>query len=198
MSEKPPLRLGVLLSGTGRTLDNFFEKIDAGVLPAQIVLVLSSHEGARGLDKARQRGIATALVDFRKVHEPEFSPRIAQALRDAKVELVAMAGFIRHWAIPVDFQGRVVNIHPALLPEFGGRGMYGSRVHEAVSRSGKRETGCTVHFVDEQYDHGKTILQRRIEIEPGEDPHRIAEMVFAQECIAYPEAIRALHRDWPR
>lgn len=197
MSGTRTLRLGVVLSGTGRTLDNFFEKIDAQAMPASIVIAISSHAGALGLEKARRRGVPTKLVDFRTTPEPEFSASIARALREAKVDLVAMAGFLRHWAVPADFRGRVVNIHPALLPDFGGKGMYGHRVHEAVSRARVAETGCTVHFVDDQYDHGATILQRRVAIEPGEDPHRIAEKVFAQECIAYPEAIRLLAQSLP-
>ena len=188
MKGKP--RLGVLLSGTGRTLENLLAVIVRGELPVEIAAVVSSHADALGLEKARRRGIPTATVDWRRVREPRFSEEIAEAFRSHRVDLVVMAGFIRHWRFPPDFHGKVINIHPALLPEFGGKGMYGRRVHEAVWKARKTHGGCTVHYVDDQYDHGPVILQRRVALTPEDTPDSIAAKVFAEECLAYPEAIR--------
>ncbi len=183
------LRLGVLLSGGGRSLENLVERIRAGDLPARIAIVISSHPEAFGLERARRHGLPWAAVDFRTAGE-EFSRRIAERLDEAGVDLVAMAGFIRRWRIPQNYRGRVMNIHPALLPQFGGRGFFGNRVHQAVLASGAARSGCTVHFADDDYDHGPVILQRVVEVRPGDTPHSLAERVFAEECIAYPEAIR--------
>ena len=114
----------------------------------------------------------------------------AEILRRRRVELACMAGFLKLWRIPADFKGRVMNIHPALLPDFGGRGFYGHRVHEAVLSSGAGESGCTVHFADNEYDHGPIILQRRVPVLAEDTPESLADRVFEQELVAYPEAIR--------
>jgi folate-dependent phosphoribosylglycinamide formyltransferase PurN len=103
-----------------------------------------------------------------------------------------MAGFLSLWRIPEAFLGRVINIHPALLPEFGGREMYGRRVHEAVLAAGKTVSGCTVHYCDNEYDHGPVILQRQVPVLPTDTADDLAARVFAEECIAYPEAIRRI------
>lgn len=184
------LRLGVLLSGGGRTLENLCEKIDAGELPASIEMVISSRTDAFGVQRARRRDIPVRVIDPRRLSGAGFHEAIGEALRAAKVDLVCMAGFLCLWRIQPDFEGRVMNIHPALLPAFGGRGYYGHRVHEAVLASGATESGCTVHFCDNQYDHGPTILQRRVPVLPDDTPDTLAARVFEQECIAYPEAIR--------
>ncbi len=184
-----PLRLGVLLSGGGRTLENLVEKIRAGELPARVEIVISSHPEAFGIERARRHGIPVEVVDWR-TSGAAFSEHITALLDAARVDLVAMAGFIRRWDFPERYRGRVMNIHPALLPAFGGQGFYGDRVHRAVLDSRCATTGCTVHFADEEYDHGPIILQRVVPVLPGDSPHDLAERVFAQECIAYPEAIR--------
>jgi len=190
---KNPVRLGVLLSGSGRTLQNLIDRIEDRSLPAQITVVVSSHPDVKGLDRARAAKIPTAVVDYRKVPgDKAFSAAVTAELEKVPVDLVIMAGFIRRYLFPSKFEGRVLNIHPALLPDFGGKGMYGHRVHEAVLRSGARESGCTVHLADLHYDKGPILLQKRVPVLPGDTPEALAERVFRAECEAYPEAIRRM------
>jgi len=183
------LRLGVLLSGGGRTLENLCERIQRGELQAEVAIVISSHPGVYGLERARHHDLRREVVDYREAGEG-FSDRITGLLDSAGVDLVVLAGFIRHWRVPGRYRGRAMNIHPALLPSFGGKGFFGDRVHEAVLASGAKTSGCTVHFVDDEYDHGPVILQRVVPVLPDDDPHSLADRVFQEECIAYPEAIR--------
>jgi len=178
-----PLRLGVLLSGTGRTLVNLCARIAAGALAAEVVVVISDRPGVLGLQHARRAGL------------PAFVTRDARTtfdlLREHRVDLVLLAGYLRLLPIPADFAGRVLNIHPALLPKFGGKGMYGHRVHAAVLAAKEPESGCTVHFCDDQYDHGAILLQRRVPVFEDDDEDRLAARVFEAECEAYPAAIAA-------
>ena len=187
---KPDLRLGVLISGTGRTLRNLIQLSQSGNLPADVAVVISSTERAGGLRFARDAGIPAHVVVADALDDTRFADVIATILRRAAVDLVCMAGFLRLWRIPADFAGKVMNIHPALLPDFGGPGFFGDRVHRAVLDSGAGESGCTVHFADNQFDHGPIILQHRVQVFPGDTPARLAERVFEQERIAYPQAIR--------
>jgi len=191
MNAPRPLRLAVLLSGTGRTFQNFLAEHAAGRLPVEFAVVISSTSKARGLQFAQEAGIPTSVLPRRRFDDSdEYGRALAERLREAGTELVAMAGFLHLWTLPEDFQGRVLNIHPSLLPAFGGAGFFGSRVHQAVFEAGVRVTGCTVHFADNEYDTGPIVLQRGVELGPGDDPDAIAAKVFEQECIAYPEAIR--------
>jgi phosphoribosylglycinamide formyltransferase-1 len=186
-----PLPIAVLISGSGTTLHNLIEKIASGALSAEIKLVLSSTPQAAGLMFARDANIPTLIVRQQDHPDPAaYSRAIFQPCRDAAVCLVVMGGFLKHVLIPSDFENRVMNIHPALLPDFGGKGMYGLRVHQAVLESGAKTSGCTVHFVDNQYDHGPVILQRSVPVLAGDTPETLQKRVFAQECEAYPEAIR--------
>jgi len=184
------LRLGVLISGSGRTLRNFIELAAADRIPARVAVVISSSSRAGGLEFARRAGIPTQVIDYDATPPEQCDERIALVLRAADVDLVCMAGFLKLWRIPPDFAGRVMNIHPALLPAFGGLGFYGDRVHRAVLAAGGAESGCTVHFADNEYDHGPIILQRRVPVRPDDTPESLADRVFAQELLAYPEAIR--------
>ena len=186
-----PLRLAVLISGKGRTLANLIQYIAAKQLDAGIELVISSDAQAPGLEIARKAGIATIVVSD-EFSPAEFSEAVFGRCRQAGVHLVAMAGFVKHVLIPADFRNRVVNIHPALMPAFCGRGYYGERVHEAVLESGARISGCTVHLVDDQYDHGPIVLQRRIAVLDDDTPAKLAGRVFEAECEAYPEALRLI------
>jgi formyltetrahydrofolate-dependent phosphoribosylglycinamide formyltransferase len=188
---KAPVHLGILLSGGGRTLQNLIDRIAAGTLDAKIDVVVSSDPAAHGLDRARQAGLPAVAVD-RKSHRDarSFSDAITKALAPYPIDLVIMAGFIQLYLFPPDYEGRVLNIHPALLPKFGGKGFYGHRVHEAVLAAGEKESGCTVHFADHRYDRGSIILQRRVPVLPGDTADTLADRVFQEECEAYPEAIR--------
>ncbi|MHC4480223.1 MAG: phosphoribosylglycinamide formyltransferase [Planctomycetota bacterium] len=185
-----PVRLGVLISGGGRTLQNFIDLSAAGRLKAEVVKVVSNRSDAYGLERARLHGIPYATIrrgDFRDVDE--FSAAIIAELEAEDVELVAMAGFLLLWRIPDRYAGRVMNIHPALLPSFGGEGFYGDRVHQAVLDYGCKVSGCTVHFADNVYDHGPVIVQRAVTVAEGDDVHSLAARVFEMEKEAYPEAI---------
>jgi phosphoribosylglycinamide formyltransferase 1 len=184
-------RLAVLLSGSGRTLQNFMERIAAGTMPGRIVDVIASHAQAYGLERARRADLPATVIDPRECENRDvFRQRLESRLREQRVDLILLAGYMVHFPCAAAWPGRVMNIHPALLPDFGGQGFYGNRVHEAVIASGARESGCTVHFVDEHYDHGPTILQRRVPVRPGDTPDDLAARVFAEECEAYPEAVR--------
>jgi phosphoribosylglycinamide formyltransferase 1 len=185
-----PLRCAVLLSGGGTTLQNLLDKIADGRLAAKVVLVVSSKADAYGLERARRAGIGTVVVNRKEAGSLEaFSQRIFAACRDAAVDLVCLGGFLQLLQVPDDFAGRVMNIHPALIPAFCGKGYYGHFVHEAVLAYGAKITGCTVHFVDNQYDHGPIILQRTVSVLEDDTPETLAARVFAQECEGYPEAI---------
>ncbi len=186
-------RLVVLISGGGTTLRNLLAQMDAGRLSAEIPLVLSSTPAAKGLDFARDRGIPTQVIERCSVESPEaFSEAVFGACRAASPHFVVMGGFLKHVLIPPDFENRVLNIHPGLIPAFCGKGMYGHHVHEAVLKYGAKVSGCTVHFVDNQYDHGPIILQRVVPVESGDTQDSLAARVFEAECEAYPEALRLL------
>jgi phosphoribosylglycinamide formyltransferase-1 len=186
-----PSRLAVLLSGSGTTLQNLLDRIADGRLAARIVLVVSSNPRAYGLQRAEQAGIPTAVVERKTcADDREFSERIFALCRQADAQLVCMAGFLKLLLIPDDFRWRVLNIHPSLIPAFCGHGFYGHRVHEAVLNSGVQVTGCTVHFADNEYDHGPIILQRPVPVFAADTPDTLAQRVFEQECEAYPEAIQ--------
>jgi phosphoribosylglycinamide formyltransferase-1 len=188
-----PLRLAMLISGGGTTLRNLLDKIAAQQLDAKIELVISSSAQAGGLEFARAAGIPSKIVaQSNYTSLEEFSAAVFEPCRQAGVHIVAMAGFLKHVLIPADFAHRVTNIHPALMPTFCGAGMYGQRVHEAVLQSGARMSGCTVHFVDDQYDHGPIILQRSVPVLEDDTPDTLAARVFACECEAYPEALRLI------
>jgi formyltetrahydrofolate-dependent phosphoribosylglycinamide formyltransferase len=185
------IRLAVLISGGGTTLQNLLDHIRDGRLKAQIVLVLSSRADAFGLIRAEQAGVATAVVLPKEyASRTEFSQCIFDRCRKAQVDLVCLAGFLQLIHIPDDFQGRVMNIHPSLIPAFCGKGYYGHRVHEAALAYGVKISGCTVHFADNVYDHGPIILQRTVPVLADDTPDTLAARVFEEECKAYPEAIR--------
>jgi len=198
MSYKPgqpvsPLRIAVLISGGGTTLRNLIDKIKKSQLAAKIELVISSSSKVRGLEYAHAANIPTLIVPQSKSPSPaEFSQATFEPCRQAGVHLVVMGGYLKHVPIPADFERRVVNIHPALLPSFGGQGFYGRHVHEAVLESGARLSGCTVHFVDNEYDHGPIILQKTVPVLDDDTPDTLAARVFTAECEAYPEALRQI------
>lgn len=186
-----PLRLGVLVSGGGTTLQNLAEVIARGELPAVIACVIASNPTCFGIQRAKNLGLPVQVITRKEAGSLEaFSQQIADALRRHDVDLALMAGFLSLWTIPPDFAGRVMNIHPALLPKFGGKGMHGHHVHEAVLSAGETESGCTVHYADNSYDTGPMILQKKVAVLPGDTAEALAARVFEQERIAYPEAIR--------
>jgi len=192
-SPNRPLRVAVLISGGGTTLRNLIERIDAGSLNAEILLVVSSTPKAGGLKFAEQAGIPIAVIvrkDFDS--QDQFSQAIFDRCRQAGVDLVVMGGFLKRVTVPDDFANRVVNIHPALIPSFCGERMYGHFVHEAVLEYGVKVSGCTVHFADNQYDHGPVILQKAVPVMEDDTPETLAARVFAAECEAYPEVLNLI------
>ena len=194
--QPPLLPVAVLISGGGTTLRNLIEKIEAGTLPVEICLVISSSPAARGLEFARQASIPTLVVERNKsATDDDFSRAIFEPCRQAGAKHVVMGGFLKHVLIPPDFENRVVNIHPALLPAFGGKGMYGLKVHQAVIDQGAKTTGCTVHFVDNQYDHGPIILQRSVPVQGNDTAESLQARVFEAEREALPETLRLLAAD---
>ena len=198
---KHPIRLAVLISGGGTTLQNLIDRIGDGRLQAKIVLVISNRGDAPGLLRAEKVNLPTAVIDRKNYDSREaFSQRIFGLCREAKADLVCLAGFLQFIQIPDDFQDRVMNVHPALIPAFCGKGFYGHRVHEAALAYGVKISGCTVHFADNVYDHGPIILQRSVPVLDDDTPDTLAARIFQQECEAYPEAIRLfgeakLHRE---
>ncbi|HLJ12609.1 MAG TPA: phosphoribosylglycinamide formyltransferase [Planctomycetaceae bacterium] len=186
-----PIRLAALISGGGSTLANFVEKIAAGELAAEVSLVVASRSDCGGLSRARAAGLDCQVVDRKAFADvTAFSRAIFELCRAARVDLVALAGFLARVEVPDDFRFRVMNIHPALIPAFCGAGFYGHKVHEAVLERGAKVSGCTVHFADNQYDHGPIISQTCVAVHEGDTPDALAARVFAAECRAYPEAIR--------
>jgi len=195
-SATPTLRLAVLLSGNGTTLQNLLDRSADGRLPARVNLVVASSQRALGLERARRAGVASAVVERQEAgSREEFSRRIFDLCRQAGADLVCLAGFLQLLVIPEDFHQRVLNIHPALIPAFCGKGYYGQRVHEAVLAYGAKVTGCTVHFADNQYDHGPILLQRPVPVLDDDTPATLAARVFAAEREAYPQAIQWLAED---
>ena len=185
-----PIRLAVLISGSGSTLQNLIDRIASGELAADIVGVVASRPGILGIERAERAGIPTRVVERKPTDT--FSDRVFASIRETEPDLAILAGWLHLVAIPPDFENRVLNIHPSLLPAFGGTGMYGRRVHEAVLASGEKLSGCTVHYADGAYDTGPVVLRREVPVLESDTPETLAARVQAAECEAYPEAIRSI------
>ena len=195
-ASKKPMTVAVLISGGGTTLRNLLEKIEAGELDIDVKLVISSSPRARGMQYAEKAGIPLASVETRDFDgQDAFSEAIFDRCRAAGAELVVLGGFLKRITVPEDYVNRVVNIHPALMPSFCGRGFYGHHVHEAVLEYGAKLSGCTVHFADNQYDHGPVILQKAVPVLDDDTADTLAARVFEAECEAYPEVLRLLVAD---
>jgi formyltetrahydrofolate-dependent phosphoribosylglycinamide formyltransferase len=187
-----PLRVAVLLSGEGTSLENLFEHIDAG-LPARVEVVIASKPRAGGLARAARRGVPALAVSRREHPEvAAFNDALHRALAAFEIDLVALLGFLSPFEPRERFAGRVINVHPALIPAFSGQGFYGHRVHEAVLEAGVKVTGATVHFADTEYDHGPIILQEAVPVRDDDTPESLAARVQAAERRIVPEAIRLI------
>jgi phosphoribosylglycinamide formyltransferase-1 len=186
------LRLGCLISGGGRTVLNLQETIQRGEVPAEIAVVIAHREDLAGVERCRAAGLRVEVEPV--APKDTVADRIDAVLTNAAVDLVCLAGYLRHFRVAPRWSDRVINIHPSLLPRHGGHGMYGDRVHAAVLAAGDLESGCTVHAVDEIYDHGAVLLQRRCPVRPGDTVATLAARVFDEECRAFPEAITAIAR----
>lgn len=186
---RPP-RLAVAISGGGSTLLNLHQRIQQGTLDATLACVIASNDTCPGIERARGLGVPVHVLPRKQYADKHaFSDAVFQACRDADADLLCLAGFLSLLVIPDDFAGRVLNIHPSLLPKFGGKGMHGQHVHRAVLDAGETEAGCTVHLADNTYDTGPVVLQKTCPVQPGDTSDTLAERVFELECQAYPEAI---------
>ncbi|MBL4590941.1 MAG: phosphoribosylglycinamide formyltransferase [Phycisphaerales bacterium] len=176
-------KIAVMLSGSGRSLENLCHCIDDGTLDAEIAVVITSRE-CLGAQKSRAHSIPTRVVPG------QLTPQQLDAFVDEfMLDLIVLAGYLKRIPITKKTRGRIINIHPALLPNFGGPGMHGLHVHRAVLKAKANHTGCTVHFCDETYDTGSTIHQLQCPIEPGDTAQAIADKVFRLECKALPHAV---------
>ena len=186
-----PIDMAVLLSGSGRTLQNFIDLHAAGRLDAKVSVVISSRSDAYGLERARRQGIpAVTAASSEYGNFGLLSDAIAAELDKYSVDLVVMAGFMCLFRIPERFLKCTMNIHPALIPSFCGKGYYGHFVHEAVIEHGCKVSGCTVHFADNEYDKGPIIVQKSVPVLEDDTADTLAARVFEKECEAYPEAIQ--------
>jgi formyltetrahydrofolate-dependent phosphoribosylglycinamide formyltransferase len=197
MATQSPLNLAVLVSGGGTTLQNLVDAIATGRLDAKVSVVIGSRPGLKGLQRAADARLMNFVVERAAFDDVgTFSREVFSLIDDAGADLVCLAGWLCLLDIPPKYAGRVMNIHPALLPSFGGKGMYGRRVHEAVIAHGCKVSGCTVHLVDATYDTGPIILQRTCPVLDDDTPETLAHRVFEEEKVAYPEAIRLFQEGW--
>ena len=184
-SQRP--RLGVLLSGSGRTLQNLLDCIDTGRLHACVAGVASDRDDAFGLQRAMDHGIETQTI-----LEPS---AIWSWVSELDCDLVLLCGYLRLLPITPEFDGRVLNIHPSLLPDYGGKGMFGLNVHSAVLKDGRSESGCTVHLCNNRYDDGRVLMQARVPVYASDTAQDLGNRVFEAECEAYPAAINMRWRE---
>jgi formyltetrahydrofolate-dependent phosphoribosylglycinamide formyltransferase len=189
------IKLAVLVSGSGTTLQNILDEIAAGRLDASVELVIGSKPGLKGVERAATAKVMNFIVDRSAFDDcGSFSREVFRLIDDAGVDLVCLGGWLCLLDIPHRYSGRVMNIHPALLPSFGGKGMYGKRVHQAVLDHGCKVSGCTVHFVDASYDTGPIIVQRTCPVLDDDTPDTLAQRVFDEEKVAYPDSIRLFQK----
>lgn len=190
MPDTKKVRAAILISGSGTTMENLIQCANNGSCDIVPVGVISSKSGVAGLAKAQKHGIPTQVVSRKDFTDSAaFSRQTFKMVNAVKPDMVILAGFLSYLHIPERYKGKILNIHPSLLPKFGGKGMYGINVHRAVVASDETETGCSVHYVDEEYDHGAIILQRKVEVKPDDTPETLQDRVMAAERKAYPEAI---------
>ena len=179
------MKMAVLLSGSGRTLDNFYNCLQDGTMTGSIEVVISNKADALGLEKASRYGYPAFHAAGNEA--------INRILSDYEVELILLAGFLKLYTPPPHLQRAVLNIHPSLIPSFCGDGFYGMRVHRAVHARGVKVSGCTVHFANQEYDQGPIVVQRCVSLSDDDSPDDIAAKVFAAECKAFPEAINKVN-----
>lgn len=190
MNAKRRLRVAVLLSGSGTSLENLFETIDRGELEAEIGVVIASKANAFGLERAKRRGVpALAVPRSEHADTASFNDALHQALDEYDVDLVALLGFLSLFELRGKYEGRVINVHPALIPAFCGKGFYGDRVHEAVLASGVKLSGATVHFVNEAYDQGPILVQEAVPVREDDDVESLGQRVREAERRLVPRAI---------
>jgi phosphoribosylglycinamide formyltransferase-1 len=191
---KKVIRIVVMVSGGGSNLEAILEAQETGRLPgAEVVLVISSNADAYALERAQNHGIETAVIERKAFAGDEaFQAAILEQLFKARADVVCLAGYLKKVGPGIirRFRGRILNIHPALLPKYGGAGMYGHYVHEAVLAAGEKESGCSIHIVDEDFDHGPILAQVKVPVLPTDSPDTLAARILEQEHALYPKALR--------
>jgi len=192
----------VLVSGGGSNLQAILDAQEAGALPdIQVALVLSSKMGVMAIERAHRHKIDSTVVERSWFSDDAaFQTAILKELVNARIDVVCLAGYLKKLGPDIiqTFQGRILNIHPALLPKYGGPGMYGHFVHEAVLAAGEKESGCTVHVVDEEFDHGPVLAQARVPVLPADTPESLAARVLEEEHRLYPLTLKEFCRQWMR
>jgi len=190
MPEQPKIRAVILISGSGTTMENLLQCADDGTCHMDCVGVVSSKSGVGGIARAQKFGVPVQVVERKDyLDAAAFSRQVFKMVNAVKPDVVLLAGFLSYLHIPERYKGKILNIHPSLLPKFGGKGMYGIKVHQKAIKSGETESGCTVHYVDEEYDHGPIILQRKVPVLPDDTPETLQARVMEAEREAYPEAV---------
>ncbi len=184
-----PIKLAVCVSGEGTTLQNLIDRIRSRRLKAEIVQVVASKPRIGAIARAEAAGIPLALAHYNARTKTEFSTSVFEPIRHSQADLVILAGFLALVKIPPDYKGRVINVHPSLIPSFCGKGFYGSNVHKAVLEMGVKVSGCTIHFADDDYDNGPIITQRPVQVFDDDTLDTLAARVFKEECKALPDAI---------
>ncbi len=193
---KKRLKVAVLLSGSGTTLQNLIDLMEAGELPIEIILVISSQNDAYGIERAKKHNIPARVFPRKEYPSWEkFNQAVSDAVIEVNPDLIVLAGYMSLFRTDPKYYGRIMNIHPALIPSFCGKGVFGHHVHEAVIEMGVKISGTTVHFVDENYDTGPIILQKAVEVYDEDTPESLAERVQAAEREIYPRAIRLFHEN---
>ena len=188
-------RLAVLLSGGGTTMQNLNERTRAGALDAELACVVASNSTCFGIERARELGLPVEVLPRKEYADKfAFSDAVFGACRKHQADLICLAGFLSLLVIPPDYEGKVLNIHPSLLPSFGGKGMHGKHVHQAVLDHGCKVSGCTVHLADNTYDTGPIVVQKCCEVKDEDTAESLAARVFELECESYPEAIERVWR----
>lgn len=180
----------ILISGSGTTMENLLERAKAGTCQLDVLGVISSRPGVEGIQRAKRFGIPVQVASRKDFTDSKsHSGQVFKLINHLRPDLVILAGFVCYLHFPARYEERIMNIHPALLPRFGGKGMYGQRVHKAVLAAGETESGCTVHYIDEVYDRGPIIIQKKVPVLPGDTVETLQERVQKAECEAYPEAV---------
>lgn len=190
------IRVGVLVSGGGSNFEALTQACRGGEVPeAEVALVISNKPGVGALERAGRLGVESMVIEPRDFpNRVTYFARIAEEFVRREVGVVCLAGFLLKLEATLlqPFHGRIINIHPALLPKYGGAGMYGHFVHEAVLKAGDKESGCSVHLVDDEYDHGKVLMQARVPVQPGDTADTLAARILAEEHKLYPQALKRL------
>lgn len=183
-------KFALFISGGGGNALNLVRACREGRIPAEPVLVVASKETAPGVAKLRNEGLLVVVLDPKDAMGEEAHSKLClQAAEASGADFIALAGWLRRLVIPPEWEGRILNIHPGLLPRFGGPGMYGMHVHRAVLASGAMESGCTVHLVDNELDHGRKLAESRVPVLPGDSPEALQQRVYAEEMKLYPKAM---------